>query len=71
MTFYSHDLLLFVNPYQAEDMEAALLNDKNDDDDYAEDDDEVAADMEEFEESGMLENDEVGKPLNLLPSTNS
>lgn len=50
-------------------MEEALLNNKNDDDDYDEDDDEEAADMEEFEESGMLENDEVGKTLTsfLLP----
>lgn len=43
-------------------MEEALLNNKNNDerdDDDDDDDDEEAADMEAFEESGMLENDEV------------
>lgn len=40
-------------------MEDALLNDDKSDENNDDDDDEEAADMEEFEESGMLENEEV------------
>lgn len=39
-------------------MEDALANAKSDDDED-DDDDEEAADMEAFEESGMLDNDQV------------
>lgn len=41
-------------------MEDALANAKSDDDEE-DDDDEEAADMEAFEESGMLDNDQVCK----------
>lgn len=43
---------------QSESMEDALANEKADDDED-DDDDEEAADMEAFEESGMLDNDQV------------
>ncbi|KAJ8968582.1 hypothetical protein NQ314_002248 [Rhamnusium bicolor] len=45
---------------KSESMEEAALKD-NDGDDEDEDDDEEAADMEEFEESGMLEDEQVAK----------
>lgn len=47
---------------KSESMEEAALNDENEKED--EDDDEEAADMEEFEESGMLEDDQVQKNQN-------
>lgn len=42
---------------KAESMEEAALQNNDDDDD--DEDDEEAADMEDFEESGMLEDDRV------------
>lgn len=45
------------NCFQAESMEEAAL--KTDHQNSDEEDDEEAADMEEFEESGMLEDDQV------------
>ncbi|KAF5295438.1 hypothetical protein FQA39_LY13099 [Lamprigera yunnana] len=44
---------------KAESMEDALLNDDDDDGVENGDEDEEAVDMEQFEESGMLDNDEV------------
>lgn len=46
---------------KAESMEEAAL--KDNDDDEEDEDDEEAADMEEFEESGMLEDDQVAKVI--------
>ncbi|XP_057668145.1 ubiquitin-like-conjugating enzyme ATG3 [Diorhabda carinulata] len=46
---------------KAESMEEAALKDNCDDDE--DEDDEEAADMEEFEESGMLEDDQVAKVI--------
>lgn len=49
-------------------MEDAVLDEKHDDDDEDEDDDddEEAADMEEFEESGLLDDAQVKQCLNLV-----
>lgn len=47
-------------------MEDALLNDVNNEENDEDDEDEEAADMEAFEESGMLENDEVCTMLHCL-----
>lgn len=52
----SDDKVLEMTLEKAESMEDAMKNDENSDED---EDNEEAADMEEFEESGMLEDDRV------------
>lgn len=44
---------------QSESMEDAALANENNENGSDDDDDEEAADMEAFEESGMLDNDQV------------